>query len=488
MEHDTTDEPLDAEGAGATALRGSALRSGGYAVGVLLSVISAPLLIRHLGLDEFGVFVTISSIVAIISGASELGLTSVGVREWAQRPPEARQDLLADLLGARLSLTLVGIGGAFAFAVLAGYDATRLAGVAVACGGLLITSLQAALVVPLSATLKQGRVAAADVVRQAVQVTLIVALVVGGSGLVLLLATAIPAAAAAFVVTARGVPGGLPRPAIRPRRWVALLKDTLPFAAASAVSVLYLRATVILTSLVATEAATGAFSAAFRVLEVLINVPSLLVGALFPLLARAAAAPDDARLRMSLERTWSGAFAVGGLTAVFVAAGAPVAILILSGDTEPAAVDSLRILGAGLGFSFVGSACQYGLLALRRHREILYINLGALTINVALTLLLAGPHGAVGAATALGISEVLVTLAASTLLIRAGGLHVDTAAAGRMLAAVAAGAAVAVALTPVSILAAAVVAPLVATGISLVLRAVPAELIAMVPRRATAAT
>ena len=71
---------------------------------------------------------------------------------------------------------------AFLFAIAAGYDATRLIGVGVACVGLLITSLQAALVVPLSATLRQGRIAAADVLRQAVQVLLIVALVTTGGG------------------------------------------------------------------------------------------------------------------------------------------------------------------------------------------------------------------------------------------------------------------------------------------------------------------
>src|SRR3954447_13551981 len=78
-------EPLDAPTAGVTAIRGSALRSGGYALGVVLSLLSAPLLIRHLGLDGFGAFATITALVTIVAGLSELGLTTLGVREWAQR-------------------------------------------------------------------------------------------------------------------------------------------------------------------------------------------------------------------------------------------------------------------------------------------------------------------------------------------------------------------------------------------------------------------
>jgi len=46
---------LDAPEAGATAVRGSALRSGGYAIAIGLSLLSAPLLIRHLGVADYGV-------------------------------------------------------------------------------------------------------------------------------------------------------------------------------------------------------------------------------------------------------------------------------------------------------------------------------------------------------------------------------------------------------------------------------------------------
>lgn len=482
MARDVTDDVLDGSGAGATALRGSVLRSGGYILGISLSLVSAPLIIRHLGLDGFGVFVTITAIIMIITGASELGLTAVGIREWTQRPQSERGELLADLLGARITLTLVGIAGAFVFSLAAGYGPTRLAAVGVACFGLLINTVQAALVVPLAAALRQGRIAAADLLRQAAQVALIVAVVASGGGLVLLLATATPAAVIALAITIRAVPGGVPRPTFHPRRWYVLLKDTLPFAAASAVSVIYFRVTLILTSVVATEVATGEFGAAFRVLEVLVNVPSLLVGTLFPLLARAAV-NDAARLKMALERTWAGAVAVGGVAGVSVAAGAPLAILILSGEQEGGAVDALRILAVGLAFAFVGSACQYGLLAMRKHKEILWINGVALVLNVVLTLILASAHGAVGAAIALGICEIAIAIAASTMMIAAGGLDVDKGAAIRVLAAAAIGALVAIALTPVSVVVVAVVVPAVTLGAALVLRAIPEEIVALVRRR-----
>src|SRR5438552_1440746 len=99
---------------------------------------------------------------------------------------------------------------------------------ATALSGSELRSSGCAAGVLLSAALRQGRIAAADVVRQGTQVICIVALIAAGAGLVPLLATSIPAAALAFAVTAHGVHGGLPRPALAPRRWIALLTGMLP--------------------------------------------------------------------------------------------------------------------------------------------------------------------------------------------------------------------------------------------------------------------
>src|SRR4051794_17476340 len=58
---------LDTPEAGVKSLRGGALRIGGYGIGLLLGLISAPLLIRHLGVVDFGRYVTVTSIVGLVA-------------------------------------------------------------------------------------------------------------------------------------------------------------------------------------------------------------------------------------------------------------------------------------------------------------------------------------------------------------------------------------------------------------------------------------
>jgi O-antigen/teichoic acid export membrane protein len=476
---------LDAPQAGHRAVRGSALRSGGYVGGILLSLISVPLLIRHLGFEQYGAYVAITAIVTIVAGVSDLGVTSVGVREWAARDdPDERHALLSNLLGTRLVITLLGALGAMGFGVVAGYDATRLAGMAVACGGLFALACYEALAVPLQAELRQGWIALVELLRQAVQVALILTLIAVGAGLVPLLAAAIPGGLAAVALTAAVSRRALVRPAVHPRAWWALMRPTIPFAAASALGVVYLRTTVVLTSLVASELQSGYFATAFRVMEVAIGVPVLLIGALFPILARAAAA-DRERLQAAIARIFEMALACGALVAVCVAAGAPLAIEVLTGEASAVpAMNALGILGVGLGFSFIGASSQYALLAIHRHRAILLINVVALLLNVTLTLALAPTHGAGGAALALSISEATVATLATVLLKRSQkGLFPPWPILARIALTATLGGAAALALKGVGSIPEALGAGLVCACMALLFGLLPRELWALRSRR-----
>jgi O-antigen/teichoic acid export membrane protein len=475
---------LDAPEAGASAVRGSALRSGGYVLSILLSLISAPLLVRHLGFADFGVYVTITAVVTIVSGVSDVGITSVGVREWAVRGVGERGELLANLLGARLAFTGTGCLGALGFGLAAGYDTTRMAAMGVACLGVLMMASYEALAVPLQGELRQGWVAAADLLRQAVQVTLILLLIAAGAGLVPLLATTIPAALMAVALTISVSRQGFVAPALHPRAWWGLLRDTLPFATASALGVVYLRTTVVITSLVAGGLQTGYFATAFRVMEVLIGVPVLLVGALFPILARAAAT-DHERLRAAVARTLEGTASCGALVAVCVVAGAPLAIEILTPGHAAPAVDALKILGVGLGFSFVGASSQYALLALRRHSAILLVNGVALLVNVTLTLILVPHYGARGAATSLAFSEATVATLSTTLLTRVlAGFVPPWRTLVRLAVAVVLGALAATALARLGSIPEAVGTAMVCFGAAIGLGVLPRELLSLIPDRA----
>jgi O-antigen/teichoic acid export membrane protein len=100
MEGDVLHTPA----AGRLVIRGAAVRGLGYGVGVLLVAAASVFLLRYLGVEDFGRFATIMSLIAIVSGVTDAGLTAVGARDIPLRPRSAQPRLLANLLGLRLLL------------------------------------------------------------------------------------------------------------------------------------------------------------------------------------------------------------------------------------------------------------------------------------------------------------------------------------------------------------------------------------------------
>lgn len=415
----TEPDLLDSRDAGPAALRGGALRSGGYALGLLLSLASAPLLIRHLGQEDFGRYITVLSVVVVVAGFTEAGLNTIALREYSSLTGTERDRVLASALGLRLTLSVAAIGLAMAFSAVAGYGSALVLGTFLAGVGLLLQTLQTLLTVALQGNLRFGLATLTDLVRQVVTVALIVGLVLAGAGVVAFLAVGIMAGLVAVGLTVAFVRGLMPlRPSFTASAWWPLVRDTIPYAIAIALNAAYFRVAVIVMSLVATERQTGYFSTSFRVIEVLIGVPALVVGAAFPILTRAAR-DDRARFAAATERLFELGILAGAALAVAIGLGAGFAIDVLGGSDAAPAADVLRIQGLALVATFVAVACGYPLLSLRRNREIMVANAIALAAAVALTLVLVPVLDAQGAAIAAVVAETALAIATAALLRKA---------------------------------------------------------------------
>ncbi|MGH2763021.1 MAG: oligosaccharide flippase family protein [Thermoleophilaceae bacterium] len=436
---------LDTPAAGPLIIRGGVLRVVAYATGVLLTVVSAALMIRHLGVTDFGRFATVTALVGIVAGLAEAGLTTIGVREYSVREGSARDRFMANLVGLRLVIATLGAGVAVGFAAIAGYEDVMIVGTLVAGAGLVVLIAQATLTIPLQAALRLGAVSGLDLARVVATVALVIAFVVADAGLVAFLAVSVPAAGAALVLTiplARGTMPMLPR--LDLAEWWPLLRDALPVTAASVIGVVYYRVAIIVTSLVASSGETGYFGASFRIVEVLIAVPGLLVISAFPLLARAAR-DDRARFGYALQRMFEVALILAVGTALAVAAGAEIAIDVVAGEEFGPSVEVLQIQGIGLAATFLVATWGFALLSLRAHVAILAANASALALVVVLTLALAPDLGAKGAAIATVVAEIaLATIYGLVLMRGQPELRVSAAIAPRVLVAGALGGLVAV--------------------------------------------
>ena len=409
---------LDSPAAGPRAARGGAMRAGGYALGTLLALVSSPLMIRHLGVEDFGRYVTVMSLVTVIAGFTEGGLNTIALREYAARTGDDRRAVMRDLVGLRVALTLIGIAGGVAFALAAGYDSVLVVGTIAAGFALLLQSLQLLLAAALQGELRFGWITITELLRHALFVALILALVAAQADLGLFFLAQIPAFALTLMLVARLVSRIMPfRPAFHPRRWWPLLHATFAYAIAVALNAAYFRIAILALSLLATERETGYFATAFRVIEVLIAVPALIIGAAFPILARAARDDRD-RLDYAAGRLVEVGVVMGVWLALGIFLAAEPIIRLLAGDQSDPSIGLLRIQSFALVATFVIVASGYVLLSLHRHRTILLINVAALATSLGLSAVLVPAYGATGAAVALLGAEVVLAVASLAALVR----------------------------------------------------------------------
>ncbi len=474
---------LDSAEAGGRIVRGGALRVGTYVLTMALSVLSAALLTRHLGVVRFGQYTTVISLVTVVATITDAGMSVIGVREFAVRKGAERDGLMRDLLGLRMVLTAIGVLLVSAFALAAGYGTALLVGAVLASLGTIALVVQHTHTIPISAELRLGTLSALELARQVLSVGSIVVLVVLGAGVLPLLAVVLAVNLVLIPPTAALAHHQISlRVAVRPRHWAALLRLAVLFSLASAVGTLYMFTTQIITSLVSSTHQSGLFAASFRIFIVVGVVPGMLAGGALPLLARAAR-DDRERLAYAMQRIFEVSLILGVAAAVGTLGGAQFIIHVVAGPKYAASAEVLRIQGIALVATFVLAGWSYALLALRRYKGVLLANLAAFLVSCSSTVVLASSHGAAGAAVATLCGESVLALGLLLAFVR-GHPELRPRLGITLKVALATAPAVVLALlSGIPSLARAVLA-LAAYGLLIVLtRAVPAEVLELLPAR-----
>ncbi len=403
--------------AGALVIRGGAIRSAGYAVGAGLAAITSVFLLRGLGVDDFGRFATVGALLAIVSVLSDAGLTAIGTRELAVLDSrEERDSLLRNLVALRLLLATAGIVAAAGFALLAGYEDVMVAGVLLGGLGVLLVNTQATMMTPLSVDVRQARITFVEVARSALTLGAIAALALAGASLLPYFAVQIAVGAVVLALTPwlLGSTRGL-RPRLDRRAALTLLRVAAPVGVALAMNVIYLRLLVVLVSLTTDATETGFYGTAFRVVELFIVLPPMVIGIALPMLA-VAGSEDLGRLRYALQGLTEMAVVTTFALALALSTLAEPVLRLLGGSDYTGATTMLQIQVWALVPLSVGSILAVGLLSLGRQRSLALANGIAVLAVLSVGLVLIGAYEGVGAAIAGVVVELVLLLALAGFL------------------------------------------------------------------------
>jgi O-antigen/teichoic acid export membrane protein len=360
---------------------------------------------RTLGEAGFGRFAFASNLAVLLTFATDLGLTIWTTRALSRAPEQG-----AAVLGTGLRLRL-----AAAVPVLLAFGAVALivdsGGLAVAVLALGVAYLARGLGDHARAVFRAHERLADEGRLNAVTALLataggITGLLAGARGLgalsIGIMAGTLAGAIYGFVLLGRNY-----GPWAGPPDWTLarrMLREAAPFWLAGAFTLLYARADVLLLRPLASDAEVGAYRAAGQMVEVVKQLPVLLMTATFPQLARTFQQSKAELLRV--ERSLAGLLLAGGVLAgaVLAVAAAPI-VGLLFGPSFASAVPALRLLAVAVPLQFVNCGLLHFFIARDRGMVNLALAAAMALISAATNLLLDRRLGALGAATATVITE-----------------------------------------------------------------------------------
>jgi O-antigen/teichoic acid export membrane protein len=367
--------------------------------------------IRTFSVDAYGRYATAFALITIFGLLSEMGISTVALREMSMRVGEERS-IAGVALWAELVTSFFAIVLMFPVALLLGYSRDVLVVLALGAGVILFQGLLAA----VEACFQARRRLVYPAVFWSVQATVTAAVgfaaVASGAGpgglafaMTLGFASAVPAA---FYLLRRRL-GLRPDLTHARRRFWPFVRMALPIAATGGMSVVYDRVDVVMLSTLDGTRAAAIYNVPLTILQYSMIIPAIIATAFFPLLAETlktspAQARDSfgllARIFLLISVPLAIVLSVGGeavLTAVF-------------GDRYSDSTGPLAILAWSVVLGFFNYLLWYSLLAAYREGAKLAIMIVGLGLNVGLNAFLIPAYGPTGAAISLIASDVLVVV------------------------------------------------------------------------------
>lgn len=367
------------------------------------------LIVRYLGVDNYGKFSFAFAFVSLFSILTDFGLSTLTIREVAKDKNLARK-YLDNIIAIKLILGLI----TFIFMIVAiqflGKTSEVKHLVYLAAIFTVISSFTGFLQTIFQAFEKM-QYSAVSRVTFSISLFLTTLLVVWKNlGIKFLVENYIFAALIALITTVFLIRKKFTK------FWITfnvnfakkLLKDALPFAFITIFTVIYFRLDTIMLSVIKGDQATGWYNAAYNIVFTLILIPGIFNMSIFPLLSRRVNKPNK------FKEIYRLAFKTMLLLGLFIAVGlsllATPIIITIYGMNYLNAVLTFRILLISFAIICVSTIASSALIAKDRQKLVTYCAALGSGINILLNFLLIPLFSLVGAAIATTTTQLVIFL------------------------------------------------------------------------------
>jgi len=392
----------------------------GKIITTIISLFLVAALTRYLGVTGYGQYTTIFAFSQFFGVLADFGFFWFLVREIS-KPNAEQEKIVGNVLTLRTIMAALVFGLSFLIGIfIPQYRAIRL-GIGIIAAATFWQTLNGTYVGIFQNRLRMDKAALTDVIGRGFILASVLFLIHRGTNLNQILWAYFAGNLINFFLSALlGRSYIRFRPAFDLQYWREIFSQTLPIFLVSILSLISFKIDTVMLSLLKGPTDVGIYGPPYKVIEILILLPSIFMGNVFPILTAYIYA-KDARLPSAFQKSFDFLVIAAVPIVVGVILTAPRIISIVAGKefltaaTIPpvlgipaTSVLALQILVIAVAISYLSFLFNYTLIALGKQAKLIIPNLIFVFFNVSLNLVLIPRFSYIGAATVTVLTEIIV--------------------------------------------------------------------------------
>lgn len=391
----------------------------GKIISTVLGLIVFGLVARYLGQTGYGQYTTIVAFLQLFGILVDFGLYIILMKKISEPGADVNR-LTSNAFTLRLFSAIIFLGLAPLVVLFFPYPSIVKIGVSVTTFSFLFITLNQLLIGLFQKNLQMGKVALAEVAGRIILLGLTYLAIILNFSLIGILMAVVLGSFTNFIITF-----GFSRQLAKIKLafewllWKDIIKDSLPVAFSIGFNLVYFKADTIILSLFKPQSVVGIYGASYKVLEILITFPAMFAGLILPLLAQAWAAKNLDQFKKILQKAFDSLIILAVPLALGTFFLAKRIVILVAGQNFVDSGPVLQILIFAAAIIFIGNLFGHSVVAINKQKQMLWIYLSVAIISIIGYFIFIPRFSYFGAAGMTVLTELLVTLSASILVLKA---------------------------------------------------------------------
>jgi len=379
----------------------------GKGITTAIAVVMLAYLARYLGVNGYGEYTTVFAFLGFFAIIADMGFYTVAVREMA-KDPESSAKVIGNIFSLRLVFALVLLIAPLVGFFIPSYSEAVKIGIVIATFSSLFVLLNQIFVSIFQVHLRMDRSVISDVSARLVLFALTIVFINLKLSLqFFILANVIANLVLVLISFAMSRKFLVSRPQFDFKYWKFILKESLPLGIVIVLGLIYFKIDTIMLSIMKDSTAVGIYGAPYKILEILITIPSIFMGSVFPLISKYIK-EKDFRLKDSFKTSFDFMLilAVPMVVGIYLLA-KPIVYLILGAEFS-ASILVLQYLIFAVLIIFLGTIMGNFVVAANLQKKLVWVYLFSVFFNITGNLILIPRYSYIGSSVTTIATELLV--------------------------------------------------------------------------------